>query len=156
MRRAVQGSDTIAAGFARDPMTSSHTQLSPAATVVLAMPFLLPLVAMPTPLASAQDTTLFAVVTQVPKDKRQVTAHVSVGGAVSETTLIPSEAVSENLIWRKLEICHSLRAEASKVSEGYRLQSVKILDAGMLPMQLQGVAGDCLLKKALEFAPLVD
>jgi hypothetical protein len=26
----------------------------------------------------------------------------------------------------------------------------------MLPMVLQGFAGDCLLKKALELAPLVD
>jgi len=28
--------------------------------------------------------------------------------------------------------------------------------AGMLPMALQGIAGECLLKKALDYAPLVD
>jgi hypothetical protein len=105
---------------------------------------------------SAQDTALFAVVTNIPKDKKAVTAQVIAGGAVSEATLIPSDAVLDNLIWRKLEICHSIRADAEKVGEGYRLLSVKQLDAGMLPMPLQDVAGDCLLKKALDFAPQVD
>jgi hypothetical protein len=108
-----------------------------------------------TTIVSAQET-VFAVVTNVSKDKKQVTAHVVSGGTVSEATLIPSEAVLENLIWKKLEVCHSLRADAFKVAEGYQIHSVKILDAGMLPMPLQGVAGDCLLKKAMEFAPLVD
>ncbi|MER3424972.1 MAG: hypothetical protein C4293_18830 [Nitrospiraceae bacterium] len=108
------------------------------------------------PVASAEEVTLFAIVTKVPKEKTRVTAQVSAGGDISEVTLIPSDSVLENPIWKKLEICHSLRAEGSKTSDGYRLTSVKILDAGMLPMPLQGVAGDCLLKKALEFAPLVD
>lgn len=103
----------------------------------------------------AQET-IFAVVTSIPKDKRQITAEVSVGGAVSKATLAPTEEVLDNLIWRKLEICHALKAEGLKIGEGYRLTSVKALDAGMLPMALQGVAGECLLKKALEFAPLVD
>ena len=106
--------------------------------------------------AFAEETVLFAVVTNVAKDRKQVTAQIATAGTVSEATLIPSEDVSENLIWRKLEVCHSLRADASIVPEGHRLLSIKILDAGMLPMALQGVAGDCLLKKALEFAPLVD
>jgi hypothetical protein len=106
-------------------------------------------------IASAQET-LFAVVTNIPKDRKQATAQVVAGGAVSETTLIPTDAVLDNLIWHKLEICHSLRADAEKVGDGYRLLSIKQLDAGMLPMSLQGIAGDCLLKKALEFAPLVD
>lgn len=105
---------------------------------------------------SAQDTVLFAVVTNISKDRKAVTAQVTTGGAVSEATLIPNDVVFDNLIWRKLEICHSIRADAEKVGEGYRLLSVKQLDAGMLPMTLQGVAGDCLLKKALDFAPLVD
>lgn len=110
---------------------------------------------MPFP-AHAQET-IFAVVTNVSKDKKQATAQISVGGgAVSESTLLPTEDVLENLIWRKLEICHSLRAEGLKTGEGYRITSVKMLDAGMLPMTLQGMAGECLLKKALEFAPLVD
>jgi hypothetical protein len=105
--------------------------------------------------ASAQET-IFAVVTSVSKDKRQASAQVSVAGTVSEATLVPTEDVLDNLIWRKLEICHSLKAEGLKVGEGYRVTSIKMLDAGMLPMTLQGVAGECLLKKALEFAPLVD
>ena len=104
---------------------------------------------------SAQET-IFAVVTSVSKDKRQAGAQVSIDGVVSAATLIPTDDVLDNLIWRKLEICHSLKVEGLKVGEGYRITSVKVLDAGMLPMALQGVAGECLLKKALEFAPLVD
>jgi hypothetical protein len=105
------------------------------------------------PAVAQQDPeVIFAVVTKVPKDRRQVTAQVSINGVATESTLLASEAVLENLIWKKLEMCHSLRAEAWKIAEGYRLVSVKILDAGMLPMSLQGLAGDCLLKKALEYA----
>jgi len=103
----------------------------------------------------AQET-IFAVVTSVSKDKRQAGAQVSVDGTLSAATLVPSDDVLDNMIWRNLEICHSLKAEGVKAAEGYRITSVKGLDAGMLPMVLQGVAGECLLKKALEFAPLVD
>lgn len=109
--------------------------------------------------AQQDPLVLFAVVTKVPKDKSRVTAQVLVGAAsstVTETTLIASDTILDNLIWKKLEVCHSLRAEAWKNPDGYRIVSVKVLDAGMLPMSLQGIAGDCLLKKALEFAPLVD
>jgi hypothetical protein len=122
---------------------------SPCAIV---MAILIWLIACP---VSAQET-IFAVVTSVPKDKRQITAEISVGGTVSQATLAPTEEVLDNLIWRKLEICHALKAEGIKIGDGYRVTSVKALDAGMLPMALQGVAGECLLKKALEFAPLVD
>ena len=104
----------------------------------------------------AAQETIFAVVTNVPKDKRQVSAEISVGGTVSRAILAPTEEVLDNMIWRKLELCHALKAEGLKIGEGYRITSVKALDAGMLPMALQGVAGECLLKKALEFAPLVD
>ncbi len=99
---------------------------------------------------------IFAVVTKVSKDKKQVTAQVSDGGPPVEAALIPTEPILENLIWRKLEICHALKADAWKNQEGYRIVSVRVLDAGMLPMPLQGVAGDCLIKKALDFGPLVD
>jgi hypothetical protein len=99
---------------------------------------------------------LFAVVTKVSKDKKQVVAQVSNGGPAIEAPLIPTESILDNLIWKKLEVCHSLRVEAWKNQEGYRIVSVKVLDAGMLPMALQSIAGDCLIKKALEFAPLVD
>ena len=69
---------------------------------------------------------------------------------------VASEAVLDNLIWKKLEICHALKAEAWKNAEGYRLVSIRALDAGMLPMALQGIAGDCMIKKALEIAPQGD
>ncbi len=109
-------------------------------------------------LVSAQEDPLvvFAVVTKVPKDKKQVTAQLDVAGSVSEGILIAGEDMLGNPIWRKLEICHSLKVEAWKSQEGYRVVSVKVLDAGMLPMPLQGVAGDCLVKKAVEVAPLAD
>lgn len=99
---------------------------------------------------------LFAVVTKVSKDKTQVMAQVSNGGPATEAPLIPTESILDNLVWKKLEVCHSLRVEAWKNQESYRIVSVKALDAGMLPMALQSIAGDCLIKKALEFAPLVD
>ncbi len=99
---------------------------------------------------------VFAVVTKVSKDKKQVTAQVSDGGPPVEAALIPTDPILDNLIWRKLEICHALKVEAWKNQEGYRIVSVRVLDAGMLPMPLQGVAGDCLIKKALDFGPLVD
>jgi len=107
-------------------------------------------------LAQQDPELLFAVVTKVSKDRRQVTAQVSSGGVVSEATLIASEAVLDNLIWKKLEVCHALKADAWKNVEGYRLVSIRVLDAGMLPMALQGIAGDCMIKKALEIAPQGD
>jgi len=110
----------------------------------------------PPTLLLSQEVTLFAVVTKVGKDKRQLMAQVTTGGTVSEAALIAEDTVQESSVWRTLEICHSLRVQAEKVPEGYKVLSVKMLDAGMLPMPLQGIAGDCLLKKALEFAPLVD
>ncbi len=99
---------------------------------------------------------LFAVVTDVAQEKQEVTAQVYVGGQVAEATLIASERVLHNPMWKKLEICQSLKAQAWKVPEGYRIATFRMLSAGMLPMALQGIAGDCLLKKILEFAPLLD
>jgi hypothetical protein len=107
--------------------------------------------------ADAQEPeTIFGVVTKVQKDRRQILAQISIGGPAIETSLTPSEALAENSIWKQLEVCHSLKAEGWKQPEGYRIVSMKLLDAGMLPMTLQGLAGDCLLKKALEFAPQID
>ncbi|TLY14937.1 MAG: hypothetical protein E6K69_07000 [Nitrospirae bacterium] len=107
-------------------------------------------------LAQQDPELLFAVVTKVSKDRHQVTAQVSSGGVVSEVTLIASEAVLDNPIWKKLEVCHAIKADAWKNAEGYRLVSIRALDAGMLPMALQGIAGDCMIKKALEIAPQGD
>jgi hypothetical protein len=108
--------------------------------------------------AQNEPLTIFAVVTKVSKDRRQVTAQVAgaSGGGTAEAALVPNDAVLDNLIWRKLEVCHALRVEGWKTGEGYRIVGVKVLDAGMLPMALQGIAGDCLLKKALEFNPQID
>jgi predicted nucleic acid-binding protein len=98
----------------------------------------------------------FAVVSEVPKDKTRVFAKVSVNDAVSDMKLLASEAIINNLIWKKLEICHAMRVEGYKVAEGFQIVTVHMIDAGMLPMSLQSFAGDCLIKKAIEIAPLVD
>ena len=107
---------------------------------------------------AAQDNPrlIFAVVIQISKDSKRVTAQVSAGGKVHETTLLAPESILRNPIWRSLEVCHALRAQAMKETDGYRLVSVRMLDAAMLPMSLQGIAGDCFFKKALDYAPLVD
>jgi hypothetical protein len=49
-----------------------------------------------------------------------------------------------------------MRIEGAKGPEGVKISSVRIIDAAMLPMSLQTFAGDCLIKKAIEVAPLVD
>ncbi|MEP6934581.1 MAG: hypothetical protein ABI988_11635 [Nitrospirota bacterium] len=98
----------------------------------------------------------FAVVSEAPKDMARVSAKVSVNDAVSDITLLASDTILNNLIWKKLEICHAMRMQGYKVAEGFQIVTVHILDAGMLPMSLQSFAGDCLIKKALEIAPLVD
>jgi len=98
----------------------------------------------------------FAVVSEVPKDKARVSAKVSVNDVVSDMKLIASETIINNLIWKKLEICHAMRMEGFKNPEGFHILTVHIIDAGMLPMSLQSFAGDCLIKKAIDVAPLVD
>ncbi len=108
-------------------------------------------------LAHAEGEILgFAVVTEVPKDKARVSAKVSVNDVVSDMKLIASETIINNLIWKKLEICHAMRMEGYKNPEGFQILTVHIIDAGMLPMSLQSFAGDCLIKKAIDIAPLVD
>jgi len=98
----------------------------------------------------------FAVVSEAPKDKARVSAKVSVNDAVSDMTLLASETILNNLIWKKLEICHAMKLEGFKVAEGFQIVTVHMIDASMLPMSLQSFAGDCLIKKAIEIAPLVD
>ena len=61
-----------------------------------------------------------------------------------------------DLIWKKLEICHAMRVQGAKSADGYQVLTVRIIDAGMLPMSLQSFAGDCLIKKAIDVAPFVD
>jgi len=98
----------------------------------------------------------FAVVSEVPKDKARITAKVSLNDIVSDMKLLASETILNNLIWKKLEICHAMKLEGYKVSEGFQVVTVHVIDASMLPMSLQSFAGDCLIKKALEIAPMVD
>jgi len=98
----------------------------------------------------------FAVVSEAPKDKARVSAKVSVNDAVSDMKLLASETILNNLIWKTLEICHAMRLEGFKVAEGFQVVTVHVIDAGMLPMSLQSFAGDCLIKKAIDVAPLVD
>jgi hypothetical protein len=102
------------------------------------------------------ELTVFAVVSEPPKDKTRVSAKALIDGAVSDTKLVPNETVLGNPIWRTLEVCHAMKLEGSKTADGFKVNSVHILDASMLPMTLQGFAGDCLIKKAVDIAPLVD
>jgi len=105
----------------------------------------------------AEDELLiFAVVSEVPKDKSRVAVRASVNDVATDTKLLASDAILNNLVWKKLEICHAMRVEGTKTPEGYRIATVRIIDASMLPMSLQSFAGDCLIKKAIEVAPLVD
>lgn len=103
-----------------------------------------------------EDQLAYAVVSEVPKDKTRISAKIAIDGTVTDTKLLASEAIANNLIWRKLEICHAMRLEGQRSGDGFRVTSVRVVDGSMLPMALQGFAGDCLLKKALEIAPLVD
>jgi len=105
---------------------------------------------------SDDELLIFAVVSEVPKDKSRVAVKASVNDVATDTKLLASEAILSNLIWKKLEICHAMRVEGTKAAEGYRVVTVRIIDASMLPMSLQSFAGDCLIKKAIEVAPLVD
>ena len=102
------------------------------------------------------DVMAFAVVSELPKNKMRVPAKIAIEGSVTDTVLLASDQILSNLIWKQLEICHALKLEGQKSPEGFRVVSVRAIDGAMLPMVLQGVAGDCLLRKALELAPLVD
>ena len=107
--------------------------------------------------AQAQDEQLiFAVVSEIPKDRSRVAARISINDVVSDAKLFASDTILNNLIWKKLELCHAMRIEGVKIPEGIKVSSVRVIDAAMLPMSLQTFAGDCLIKKAIEVAPLVD
>ncbi|SPP66240.1 hypothetical protein [Nitrospira lenta] len=126
-------------------------------TAIIAGTVLMGLVLMGHGSAPAQEGQLaYAVVSEVPKDKTRISAKIAIEGTVTDTKLLASEAITGNLIWKKLEICHAMRLEGQRSSEGFRVTTVRVVDGSMLPMALQGFAGDCLLKKALEIAPLVD
>ncbi|MFY4729530.1 hypothetical protein [Nitrospira sp. BLG_2] len=112
---------------------------------------------MTTSFAAAEENVIaFAVVSELPKDKTRIPAKVAIDGAVGDMKLLASDQILSNLVWKKLEICHALKLEGQTSTEGFRIHSVRAIDGAMLPMVLQGFAGDCLLKKALEMAPFVD
>ena len=105
----------------------------------------------------AEETVIaFAVVTELSKDMGRVPAKVAIEGSVTDMPLVASKEILSNLVWKKLEICHALKLEGQKTSEGFRVHTVRAIDGAMLPMVLQGFEGDCLLKKALEVVPFVD
>ena len=103
-----------------------------------------------------EDVTVFAVISHIPKDKARVAAKTLLDGAVSDMKLVPSESVFGNPVWRTLEVCHAFKLEGAKSGDGFKVTSAKALDASMLPMALQGYAGDCLIKKAVEIAPMAE
>lgn len=108
------------------------------------------------PVWADDDTVVFAVVSDVPKDRSRVSAKALLDGAVSDLKLLPGETILGNPVWRTLEVCHALKLEGMKIGDGFKVTSARVLDASMLPMALQGYAGDCLIKKAVEIAPLAD
>lgn len=108
------------------------------------------------PALADDPAVIFAVVSEAPKDKTRVSVKAVSDGTVTDLKLLPSEIVQENLIWKKLEICHAVKVEGTRTADGFRVITVHVLDASMLPMMLQGFAGDCLIKKAIDVAPLVD
>jgi hypothetical protein len=108
------------------------------------------------PVWADDDTVVFAVVSDVPKDRSRVSAKALLDGAVSDLKLLPGELILGNPVWRTLEVCHALKLEGMKMGDGFKVSTARVLDASMLPMALQGYAGDCLIKKAVEIAPLAD
>ena len=109
-----------------------------------------------TPAWADDDTVVFAVVSDVPKDRSRVSAKALLDGAVSDLKLLPGDTILGNPVWRTLEVCHALKLEGMKMGDGFKVSTARVLDASMLPMALQGYAGDCLIKKAVEIAPLAD
>ena len=110
----------------------------------------------PVSAVAEEDILAFAVVSEAPKDRARISAKVAIEGNVADTKLLAPDQILSNLIWKTLEICHAMKLEGQKVPEGFRVTSVRAIEAAMLPMVLQGFAGDCLLRKALEIAPLAD
>ena len=98
----------------------------------------------------------FAVVTEAPKDRTRVKVRLFADGKVEDSVLLVPDHIVGNTVWRSLEVCHSLRMGAQKTPDGYKLESVRVIDSSMLPFELQGVAGDCLIRKALDVAPMAD
>jgi len=123
---------------------------------LISLGFIAVLLAVGLSVQAEDEQLIFAVVSEVPKDRSRVAAKISSNDVVSDAKLLASDTIQNNLIWKKLEICHAMRIEGFKSPEGIKIASVRIIDAAMLPMSLQTFAGDCLIKKAIEVAPLAD
>jgi hypothetical protein len=67
-----------------------------------------------------------------------------------------SRIVSVVLFSAIAAVPHAMKVEGAKTGDGFKVSSARILDASMLPMALQGFAGDCLIKKAVDIAPMAD
>ncbi len=117
---------------------------------------MLMIIGMSVPVWADDEQVFFAVVSDVPKDKTRISAKVLQDGASSDMKLMPSDTVVTNPVWRTLEVCHALKIEGVRLGDGLKVMSARVLDASMLPMGLQGYAGDCLIKKAVEIAPLAE
>lgn len=126
------------------------------ASITMGCLFVLKLIIIGYSSVRADDAVAFAVVSENPQDRARVSAKVAIGDSVADLRLLAAEPILSNLIWKKLEICHALKLEGRRAPEGFQVLSVRAIDAAMLPMVLQGFAGDCLLRKALEIAPFVD
>jgi len=113
-------------------------------------------VVQPSSALAEEGIIAFAVISEVPKDRTRVAAKVAIEGSVTDMKLLASDQILSNLTWKQLEFCHALKLEGDKTAEGFRVHTVRAIHGAMLPMVLQGIEGDCLLKKALEVAPFVD
>ena len=127
------------------------------AIAVICCLFLSSIVTHTTTLAFTDDEIIaFAVVSEPPKDLARISTRLSIEATVADVKLVISDQILSNPIWKKLEICHAMKLEGRAIQEGFYVTSVRVIDSAMLPIVLQGFAGDCLLKKALEIAPFVD
>src|SRR6476660_6700274 len=80
------------------------------------------------PAGADEDVVAFAVVSELPKDKARVPAKVALDGSVTDMKLLASDHILSNLVWKKLEICHALKLEGQKSSEGFRIHTVRAID----------------------------
>ena len=65
---------------------------------------------------SEEELLIFAVVSEVPKDKSRVAVKASITDVATDTKLLASDTILNNLIWKKLEICHAMRVVCRRLS----------------------------------------
>ena len=104
-----------------------------------------------------EDVIAFAVVSELPKDKTRSSSEsgnrwIGQRDNASGLRSHPVEFDLENN-WKSVTLSSS---KGKSLQRDFGYTPIRAIDAAMLPMVLQGVAGDCLLKKALELAPFID